>query len=316
MYDHRADNCPTKSTIFRCPDCTRQLKQAGEEHQCFLLCLHCGSDHRTNDPSCQIKRQKDQNKTERAYLQRIKLRNEQQPTLGSSAPNTATSTDYHREYPALLSHGQQQQTTQTQQPQKKQQDMLPNTPLSQPTTSASATPNVQQPASSKSPARTPQSGRTIIPKAPGKPSTPIIPQSPSFKTLTSQAHSPTPIYEAPQYQQHVLHAHSHKAHSTLESRLNKSETLLERFESIEKKLDRLTDIVEKLASAYERHETRLTLLEQRVDRMLKRLLPDEDLSYENMDHMSHSQKRQLPDDPIDTSSTQSKTAKVANPWQK
>ncbi|KAG0428135.1 hypothetical protein HPB47_024845, partial [Ixodes persulcatus] len=73
----------------------------------------------------------------------------------------------------------------------------------------------------------------------------------------------------------------------------------------------LTNSVDKLASTYERHEMRLTLLEQRVDSMLKRLLPDEDWSSDTMDYTLQSQKRPIPQDQEDTANTHSKNARVS-----
>lgn len=178
---------------------------------------------------------------------------------------------------------------QAEHPQKKE-DMQHTATLSQPTSSAKATQSGQLPASSKSPAHSPESGKTGAPKVTGKPSTPLISQTPSFNILTSQAYSNNTTHEAPQYQQHILQAHFQTILPPLGSCLDKSMILLAQFESIEKKLDHITNIVEKLASAYERHETRLTVLEQRVDHMLKHLFPDEDLSCEDMDYVSQSQK--------------------------
>lgn len=323
MYDHRADNCPTRSTTIRCADCTKQLKQQGEEHQCFLLCIHCGGEHRTNDPDCPIKKQKDQRRTKESYLQRIRLRNNtmipqhQQPARAWGAHNQAPpphqGPNYEHAFPALAPRGQPSQPWQGQLPRQDKHitsATMNNAPPPPPPASADATNRNQCTTPSKNQLSCLGAGKTAPPGKTGEPSTPAPLQQPETPNFNASPAHPPPIYAALPYQQHTKQANPPWSTHTIVSRLDKPDAIVACFDKLEQKLDRLTNSVDKLASTYERHELRLTLLEQRVDRMLKRLLPDEDWSADTMDYTLQSQKRHIPQDQEDTASTHSKNARV------
>lgn len=94
-YGHRAINCSEAPTFWRCPTCATPLQQQQAPHPCTPWCYHCGGEHPSFDPACQVQQQKDKASIKAAYDQRLHLRN----TLPRVTPRPTSShqRDYHRQ---------------------------------------------------------------------------------------------------------------------------------------------------------------------------------------------------------------------------
>ncbi|KAG0445022.1 hypothetical protein HPB47_002946 [Ixodes persulcatus] len=94
-YGHRAINCSEAPTFWRCPTCATPLQQQQAPHPCTPWCYHCGGEHPSFGPACQVQQQKDKASIKAAYDQRLHLRN----TLPRVTPRPTSShkRDYHRQ---------------------------------------------------------------------------------------------------------------------------------------------------------------------------------------------------------------------------
>lgn len=327
LYGHRQDNCLNK-TLTRCRNCTKQLKQADETHTCFLLCIHCGGEHRTNDPECPVKRQQDQRLARGAYLQRLKLRNmtqnvEPRQPLQKPPPDT-TGTAYALRTPRY--QPRHSSTDDTEYPLIAKRSTYVS-PIGTPAAGAAQT----APSSSLrrrhdvAPERNPPtthvepkilvtgpSQKLFLATAAARKNAgePVIPSptTSSFNPTSSSNHKPTPIYESPHYRAHLQQQISLPTHTA------EHVDLTLRLTQLEHKIDRLTTIAEALAAAHERQEARITQLEVQVATILKHLFPESDSS--DMEFTTHSQKRQLPANEDDDDSNNSKTVRIDNHWGK
>ncbi|CAN7993960.1 unnamed protein product, partial [Ixodes hexagonus] len=73
-YGHRAINCPEEPTFWRCPTCATPLQQQQAPHLCTPWCYHCGDEHPSFDPACEVQKRMDKASIKAAYDQRIHLR--------------------------------------------------------------------------------------------------------------------------------------------------------------------------------------------------------------------------------------------------
>ncbi|KAH9379041.1 hypothetical protein HPB48_001655 [Haemaphysalis longicornis] len=77
---HRADVCPQAGS-HKCKKCCKLLDVPDQQHKCHMNCVNSHGEHPPDYKDCPARREADAQTTKAAYLNRIKLRKNQQEQL-------------------------------------------------------------------------------------------------------------------------------------------------------------------------------------------------------------------------------------------